>query len=345
MVDLFRWRADPHNAERLYAYCTMLRLLYARDEQLWQYFEQGVGDVTATGRFNADGVYPVSWVIITGSTGTLVLIEGTTNWQQRITQAVLLAQEPHVDFPGQVNEFDLDRYLELRPLMDQVFAFDLPPRITLIGHSLGGSLAQLLAHRLRRTHPEKLEGCITFGSKKVGDWDYVAGTRFNLFHVFNEGDPVPVVTPPNVAVFPAPFTLDDGVRRFRPVDMRVYRHAGFWGWLAENGDMTIMRDWEVLGFGTPLEESIRMPISRDPGFAHNMTEYARRLRTRLERLHPTAQLQLLRHRFTLDTINLQLNQREGYDWRWDARTGLPAASIIRPNTPPADCGCRQRGAG
>lgn len=338
MRDFFRWPTNFWDAESLYFHSTLLRLLYARDNSLWQTLLDNFVGIRQVVRATAAGAFPISFAAVEGDTGTILLFEGTQNNWQRAGQVLLMDQSTLPEFPGAVSTFDSERERETRQTVnDWVFGQFTPP-VLFCGHSLGGAVAQLASHRISRLSPSRFGGCVTFGSKKVGNPAFAQGTTFNLFNVINIADPVPRVTPPPLGVIVG-VTNGGSVRPKVISGIVVYWHAGKLGFLDLDGQMTIQRGPEFIASGPPATETIHPPFYFDPTIHHYMSEYARRLRTRLDRLTSVSDLRRIVNRQTLDLLNLQLNSREGTDWRWDPNTGLPFASLINPNLPVPECGC------
>jgi len=339
MIDYFQWLPDAWSCEHLYFYCTLQRLLYAADPALWAELQAGVSSIERIESHHGSGTYDISWAAVEGRTGSAIIVAGTTALVQGLHQGALMLNLSYAPYPGLVAVYDAAVEEEINDRVMGRILFGLRPPITTCGHSLGGSVAQLLAHRIQLQFPGKLYGCLTFGSKKVGDQAFCDGTTFPLYQVANSRDPVPKLCPPDTIFVPVPKLP----RRSWPPEMTRllnYRYAGTYFVLDIAGDMWVERNYVHVGIGHPMQRSIETPASFDELLAHSSTEYARRLRRRLYDLTSPSGLRAMQFRPTLDRINLELNRREGIVWIWDPETGLPLESLIEPWLPAAVCGCR-----
>ena len=82
-------------------------------------------------------------------------------------------------------ESEITKYLDAKEFAN------MPLYIT--GHSLGGALAIVAAKRLK--HKDNIAACYTFGSPKVGDFDWVCTIKTPIYRVVNSVDLVPSAPP------------------------------------------------------------------------------------------------------------------------------------------------------
>ena len=82
-------------------------------------------------------------------------------------------------------ESEITKYLDAKEFAN------MPLYIT--GHSLGGALAIVAAKRLK--HKDNIAACYTFGSPKVGDFDWVCTIKTPIYRVVNSVDIVPFSPP------------------------------------------------------------------------------------------------------------------------------------------------------
>lgn len=134
---------------------------------------------------------------------TYVIFPGTSSAQDWRTdfkfKTVRWSSGPGRTFAGRVHRGFNGAILSV---VDEILAL-LPheARVVVAGHSLGGALAMLCAHRLAGTlaPPGKVAAVYTFGQPRVGNWNF-AGHYNAMLHdetwrIVNAGDPVTVVPP------------------------------------------------------------------------------------------------------------------------------------------------------
>lgn len=131
------------------------------------------------------------------------------DWARNFDARAVVAWE----FPGQVHHGFLDAFSVARSFIDK----ELYPgdRIHIVGHSLGGALAPLVAYHLSRCKYD-VRQVLTLGAPRVGDsdWqlDYDSRLGDRTRRVVNVGDLVPLVPPALVG--------------YRHVGQAVYYSAG-----------------------------------------------------------------------------------------------------------------------
>lgn len=341
MIDLFRWRLNPAISERLYFYSTLCRLVYANDNTLWGQLQRGIPEIVSVRTFPVSNQYITSWAAIKGETGTLIVFEGTSNWWQLGNQAANYGQASSSFFPGRFSLHDSELALKMEPDVYNYIVSNAPANVSFVGHSLGGAVAQLMAHRIAQFLLPRIEGVITFGSKKVGDTTFATSHRWPVISVENIGDLVPLVTPPaHVYSLSADFGIQDPIVNLG--SFASYEGAGVTYLVAQRGDIVILDDSGIrVGQFSAPAAPIPVPAYSAWVWQHQTGEYTRRLRSRLQHLTPVSQLGLIRTRSTLDALNEILNKREGTVWEWDPVSGLPYSSVINPNLPPPRCGCHR----
>lgn len=129
---------------------------------------------------------------------TLYAVAGTTNVAQWWTLLFNVATRTCVGCPGQV-------YTSFADIADAGYGAVLTDAllrgkdkpISLVGHSLGGTLAEIWAHKLRQLDGFTDVGATSFGGPRFGTPDYAGQhvTGVDLERVVSEGDVVPNVLP------------------------------------------------------------------------------------------------------------------------------------------------------
>lgn len=134
-------------------------------------------------------------LIATGPAGTVVVISGTTNFQQWALQAMTSGTGP--------TRFGAYATLPLWQLSANAIAGDMLAAgvpdtgpVTLVGHSYGGAVANVLAAQARLATPDRPISVLTYGSPHVGDTDLVNLLRRVIsVNLVNDGDVIPLLPP------------------------------------------------------------------------------------------------------------------------------------------------------
>lgn len=340
--DFCGWRLGGASAMTLYYYSTLMRLVYRHDNALWdQFVREMPGIETVKDPFgSAPHAFP-QYVIVKSTKGcATVVFEGTVNSSLYLPQLIgAAAQVPDFYYPGLIS-VHIHEYAALweSQIHDTLQEMNAGP-VTICGHSLGGSIAQILSHRLENLdHP--IEGCITEGAPRVGNIDYANGPRtFRLLQIQNVGDPVVALPPARVPILGVGFFPDPSeptTVRPRPIVLRtfIYEHAGEQWLVAYDGSVSIYKGEWYKPFPPPAK-MLPVPAEIDPTWQHFAVEYTRRLRSRVAEFSSHEALQS-KCRLALDRLNTQMNSQDGYEWGLDLSTGLPLASIADPHAPAPD---------
>lgn len=138
---------------------------------------------------------------------SIVVISGTTTFEQRALQAMALLEGP-TDF-GPFSTVPLWWYAS-SVMIDRLQAAGVDPSkpLILVGHSYGGSVAQTTAARLRLFGPNRRISVLTYGMAKPGDVrlrESMEGAP--QVHLANIGDGVPWLPPSRDDLLPVPLTV------------------------------------------------------------------------------------------------------------------------------------------
>lgn len=129
----------------------------------------------------------------------LVSVQGTDDWLHVIRHLHSSPQIPFITFPRAVH---FQWLLDADHLWNQLLssdAFPLPGRQTrkvlFTGHSLGGAVAQIMAHRINGAFWSDVKGVVTFGSPKPGNLFFSLANTWPVIRVEDTADPVPYLPP------------------------------------------------------------------------------------------------------------------------------------------------------
>lgn len=175
----------------------------------------------------------------------IVTIGGTTNLGQWLDQIFLGTLTPTNFFAGD-NAKALSTYIAAAATIDTaiVAAAGLTKPVLLAGHSMGGSVAQVLYYKYTSTTPGRSAKVISFGAPKAGERFFSAGSRWNIpnaVRIMAAGDTVPGL-PPIVAQVLKAFILTNPLAA-----------AFSWGFYAPCGDLATINAQGATAFnGEPF---------------------------------------------------------------------------------------------
>jgi pimeloyl-ACP methyl ester carboxylesterase len=202
----------------------------------------------------------------------LVVFRGTNDAFDWLTNAQI-AQVADDAYPGRVHagfrEAMAGLWPELAPLLPPPAA-GLP--VLVAGHSMGGALATLAAHRLQNAEYD-VHAVHTFGSPRVGDIDFYVGYWPVLFRFVNNNDVVPHV----------PLETQLGGSLFSGFSVVRYKHVGTLkyfdrhGMLGDGASDWIAKKALVLDTLTRLGESMELYAITD----HAIDQYVAAVRANL----------------------------------------------------------------
>jgi pimeloyl-ACP methyl ester carboxylesterase len=149
--------------------------------------------------------------------GVMVLVNGTTAPLQYVAAVLGAVPLPFAGWNGRVHSFFGVAATAVAAILAPVLTSLNPTKVVYVGHSLGGSVACLLA---ARAQPWRVAGCWTMGQPRTGDGTFALSYPVPYERWTNTGDPVPLIPP---ARNPAlDLTLFPG---FGPL-VNQYEHAG-----------------------------------------------------------------------------------------------------------------------
>lgn len=214
----------------VYWWLTLLRASYHEDNSLADRALQAL-DVydTATFRGNDSSLTP-GWFGARFSTGTVIVISGTSNSRQAVNYIIAHAGTFSAGPSWQVNSAWYTAATALLPSITPL----LPPAgqpVVIIGHSYGGPIAAVLMALLPGTKTPQTHGLVTAGSPAFGNTTFCpALANVAQMRIVNVGDPVTFMPPPALVGY-AP---GGGLPPFR-LNVGTYEHCVPPVWLAENG--------------------------------------------------------------------------------------------------------------
>lgn len=108
-----------------------------------------------------------------------IVFRGSSSASDFVTDVKFFLNELPNEFLSQKNNIKvhsgfLEQFLSVRStILNQIALCPAAYEICVIGHSLGGSLATLCAFFLKTVYPRRFIKCVTFGSPRVGNDDFV----------------------------------------------------------------------------------------------------------------------------------------------------------------------------
>lgn len=319
MTDFVQSRRFGREAENLYVYSTLMRMVYQHDAALWQQLVDEVDLCTSFEDHPAAGPLIPGWCILRGKKGCILVIDGTTNSQQVVSEIFGAGQDSLEDFPGEVAINFFSFFQSLRGAIVPAIAAGEHSNITVLGHSLGGVIALYFGYELSVLYQNEFNGIITEAAPRGGNLAFAQAMTFPILRLENTGDPVPQLPPElNAVLHPT------NVRNIYNINLEHFAHAGSYYLISPNGGiLSGYGESEATGgYPAPPLPIQRAAIDLVDSFPHNSDEYARRLRIRLLRA-PGLRRMLSPLRATLDRINTTLNSRQGINWGLDVPSGLP----------------------
>lgn len=254
-----------------YWYVTMCRLAYLRDDAMTQTAVQAAGGTGFIRQATGAPLVPHSLVCFFPGARAVVIVEGTTAWQQWLLHAMGSIQGPVPPWTGTVNTYFVNAVHAIwnatRPVLEGLGILEL----AVGGHSFGGAVCVLLEQLVAGAPGYLLDGLVTAGSPRVGSLLFaIAQTRPHL-RLTNSQDPVPYL-PPSTNSF-----LDAALSLAVPVNVGAYRHSGERYNLWPDGSSN--QPAETPSWIEGYDYLVNVVSTGDSWFsAHNPSEYGRRLR-------------------------------------------------------------------
>lgn len=329
MRDPFGWHPGLPAPSTLYFYATLSRLVYQHDAAAWQQIREACFGINSVVDQPTAGVFSPGWTVLGGTSGSAVVVEGTTNTTQLLNQALYTRLTTSPGLPGEVMTFHHRANVAIYESIRQAVSATTGP-ITVTGHSLGGALAANVAWRLKQDFPFRSVRCLTFGAPRGGNAAWQAALRpLQTIRLENWDDPVPSLPPP------AGIDMTLNIRlRIHPVIVE-YRHTGQ-GWkFSQDSSIEIVNyEWQrATGWYPPPAAPIPLTDQFGLDRGHWMSEYIRRTRQRV-RLTGEGPDAFTPCMSILDALNNALNVAEGRTWEIDPATGLPENWVNGPPSGP-----------
>lgn len=175
---------------QLYFYSGCIRAVY-NSSYIWRRrILQAAGEFVYYQSTNPDVTLP-KWMGADYGHWQLVVIEGTTgalNDPQWLGNMFAVGQQNNPPIPGKVNGFFSGNAL---PVANDIAGQMGPgPQLVLVGHSLGGAVALLVAHRLNAMRPGCVKMVTTFGCPRVGNLEWSLGQPWPVLRWENWEDPI-----------------------------------------------------------------------------------------------------------------------------------------------------------
>src|SRR5579863_3819733 len=214
---------------------------------------------------------------VASSSYVFIVMTGTQNSTQAILQIVGSSQVAVPGIPGKVGQFHSTAasvmYAQALPIMQGMAPLS---RVVLLGHSLGGAMAEIMIPLIQAAFPGVPLSCFTFGAPRTGDAVFAAAVGPNVYRVEDTSDPIPSIPPP-VWAGPGSAWPVSG-----PAPYDLWEHPGTAITLDEQGTITD-------GSDPPSTLTAAFLLATGQVGSHQMTEYARRLNAKL----PPEQLSVL----------------------------------------------------
>lgn len=108
-----------------------------------------------------------------------IVFRGSSSASDFVTDSKFFLNELPPEFLSQKNNIKvhsgfLEQFLSIRStIINQILIAPPSFQICTIGHSLGGSLATLCAFYIKTVYPKRAVKCVTFGSPRVGNEEFV----------------------------------------------------------------------------------------------------------------------------------------------------------------------------
>lgn len=261
---------------------------------------------------------------ITAGDFVIVFVRGTQDWVQLLNQlAFVFLMWDMTEDRGDVHvvfyNFGAALYALIAPKLAQVMP---GRRVIFTGHSLGGAMAQIMAHWAHEEFPGQVAGVVTFGCPRVGNDEFSRAHSWPLHRVEVQSDIVTMLPPE--ARYRNVFSPWDLLISF----LAGYRHGGEEWVLRDDGTIisyqeertTVASNWP----GSPLTPDQRGNwINRH--MAQNYILYTRRQFPNDIREAPRVAIDLVELDRICETL---VTENEGWTW--------PFASQANYRRPPAE---------
>lgn len=208
--------------------------------------------------------------VIVSPSFVVVVIPGTETWQQFIGDVLGSVQASQPPIPGQVALYWGQLGQRVWGEIGAQVAAALPGRrLVLMGHSLGGAVAQVVAALAARQLGTDLR-VFVLGCPRVGNPAFASSFGpSQVWRVATTYDPVAEVPPPLWGGLSLPLPWPG------PPVAVIYQHAGNGYALDAAGTLSVQ------GAGLPLGSVAALLISGDASTRHSIDTYAGRLRAQL----------------------------------------------------------------
>lgn len=129
--------------------------------------------------------------------GHYLVFHGTRDLEQLIGQMLGALNTSSSDYPGLVNPVYIADANACWEALSDILQADNNRLVAFAGHSYGGAIASLLSWRLYNHDADKVAQVITFGSPRIGNYEFAKTVSDNMKiqRVYQYRDPVPFVPP------------------------------------------------------------------------------------------------------------------------------------------------------
>lgn len=226
---------------------------------------------------------PTSVALLQRGDVVIIAVEGTVGGVQLAHEFLASHQGPVASVPGLVSgSFAMAAEGILPAVRRELDRIGPGVRVVLTGHSLGGAVAQVLAHQVAAIPGVSVDGVVTFGAPRVGNADFAAGARWPVVRLVNAGDLVTHLPPrlnptiSSVLLAPVPRMLLDvpAIASYEHAGQHVHVFPGGAVYPPEGG-LAVPRNVVAL----PLEAATGVSV---PTVPHAIDEYIRRLQVQVQ---------------------------------------------------------------
>lgn len=254
----------------------------------------------------------------------VLALDGVEQWTDIALSLGAFPQFFHSGTPGFVHEvwynMSLRHRLELTPVIQSITE-TRGVKVLLTGHSLGGALCQLLAHRLKHDTGLDIKGIVTFGSPMPGNINFQHLTPWPVIRIENTGDLVPFLPPNHRPSIFKPFrrAINDLALAYSPSEI------GFT--LDRNGEVINGRDYYFDGLTSA--HTLVMGYA-DRTDAHRMGVYLERIRGRMDFDITTfgGRERRLPDLYRVDEVMAAEWSTRGLPWRWASSYPIPYVPAV-----------------
>jgi pimeloyl-ACP methyl ester carboxylesterase len=313
--ELLRPTPAAPNLWATYALATLNRLAYYGNDGWFNQWGQWAG-ATRQRFFPASDVIFSSAVIMADDTKAIVAWEGTRNVTQFTAQVLGSAQIAGTVPTGDVSAFQaLNMARRNIDVLNTLRALPGINNVTLVGHSLGGAIAQMTcALQELNLDPAPL-GLVTFGQPRTGNAAFCNSLITPYLRVATQNDPVSLIPPTYSLVNGIVSTAFLGYAGWEYVHTQAALRLPVQGYQVLNPDPpTGQAEWQValsLADGSALSNTL---LSN-----HLLSTYCLRLRTLLDAVADRPNVD------QLDALNIAMDQADGLS------SGIPLPPINPPN--------------